>query len=630
MTRATHPDTAARLAALFVIGTILLSSAAFALEAAALGGLPNADAIRDAALGGAAGKISAGLSTANDLKTDPPEQSETTTVETTTSPDGSDTSTRISSRTTRVTDTSTSTSNSDASTSTMTASTDTDEALSAISDGLTGGFSFDTAGGASVPDLGLLEAAAAMADASSAQTSGQSADDSTPASPPTDSVEPEPVPMSLLEEALAQAQAGGEDSSLPPAPELEPLPTVPSPDEAAPEAGSGSPEVPPETTEAISEAGDVAAQAGQGQDGALATINSMLNGATGQAAEAGQDAQDGAASSDAPEVTNPADDQGSSLSAGVAGQVAGAGFSANSGEIDFSKLLAGRERIRLTLDIDKSILFKEDGSASWNSEEGWAALSGLFAGLKANGDAATAAANAAASTAPASSTASNTPASSPAPTEQASQAAAAAQAQADDADDRPRARVAAKRGGGGGGGGGLAKTAGERARVLEGELLLKWIGLNVQTYAYDGHGLDLYKYEKMTDPGCKACRKYTFVFYSDHPGYGDRAGLDLEVQRTPHFLTLVVDGTEVVTASVDNKFDELTDTFLDAKAKADAAKIGAAEAGAEAEATGDAQEAGVGELLADGIMARIFGLRFNLPSDAIVEWILEARTMAGL
>ena len=372
--------------------------------------------------------------------------------------------------------------------------------------------------------------------------------------------------------------------------------------------------MPPETTEAITEASDVATQAGQGQDGVLATINSMLNGATGQAAEAGQDAQDGAASSGAPEVTNPAGDQG--------------GFSANSGEIDFSKLLAGRERIRLTLDIDKSILFKEDGSASWNSEEGWAALSGLFAGLKANGDAATAAANAAASTAPASSTASTTPASSPSQTEQASQAAAAAQAQADEADDRPRARVAARRGGSGGGG--IAKTAGERARALEGEILLKWIGLNVQTYAYDGHGLDLYKFEKMTDPECKACRKYTFVFYSDHPGYGDRAGLDLEVQRTPHFLTVVVDGTEVVTASVDNKFDELTDTFLDAKAKADAAKAAADAAKAEEDAAGAAQEAGVGELLADGIVARIFGLRFNLPSDAIVEWIMEARTMAGL
>lgn len=83
---------------------------------------------------------------------------------------------------------------------------------------------------------------------------------------------------------------------------------------------------------------------------------------------------------------------------------------------------------------------------------------------------------------------------------------------------------------------------------------------NSPTYRFDG--FDLRHVETIT-LRCPFCWEFVFEFQSRHAGYGDRTGKILLQVITEHKARIVVDHGKVVSAILDEKWDELNQGFLE-------------------------------------------------------------------
>jgi hypothetical protein len=62
---------------------------------------------------------------------------------------------------------------------------------------------------------------------------------------------------------------------------------------------------------------------------------------------------------------------------------------------------------------------------------------------------------------------------------------------------------------------------------------------------------------------CPACYEYTLYFETRHPGYGNRQGLGITRELTPHRARIVLKQNRVVTAILDNSWDIATQQIVD-------------------------------------------------------------------
>ena len=80
---------------------------------------------------------------------------------------------------------------------------------------------------------------------------------------------------------------------------------------------------------------------------------------------------------------------------------------------------------------------------------------------------------------------------------------------------------------------------------------------NSATFAFDGAPGSLRLTETLV-LRCPSCWEFRFSFKSRHAGYGDRKDQILAQVITSHIVSVVVQNGEVTTASMDGKWDMLT------------------------------------------------------------------------
>ncbi len=83
---------------------------------------------------------------------------------------------------------------------------------------------------------------------------------------------------------------------------------------------------------------------------------------------------------------------------------------------------------------------------------------------------------------------------------------------------------------------------------------------NSPTYKFDGFDL---RYIETITLRCPFCWEFVFEFQSRHAGYGDRTGKILLQVITEHKARVVVDHGKVVSAILDEKWNELNQGFLE-------------------------------------------------------------------
>jgi putative hemolysin len=79
------------------------------------------------------------------------------------------------------------------------------------------------------------------------------------------------------------------------------------------------------------------------------------------------------------------------------------------------------------------------------------------------------------------------------------------------------------------------------------------------TYKFDGSGLKLAGVQK---GNCDTCFVYPFTFTSSHAGYGDRTNQIVAQVLTTHTAVVTVDNGRVVSAIIDDKWDEIAQEYL--------------------------------------------------------------------
>ncbi len=100
---------------------------------------------------------------------------------------------------------------------------------------------------------------------------------------------------------------------------------------------------------------------------------------------------------------------------------------------------------------------------------------------------------------------------------------------------------------------------GDVGKVTEGESrdIAEDFVRNSATFAFDGAPGSLRLTETLL-LRCPSCWEFRFSFKSRHAGYGDRKGQILAQVITSHIASVVVENGEVTTASMDGKWDMLT------------------------------------------------------------------------
>jgi hypothetical protein len=83
------------------------------------------------------------------------------------------------------------------------------------------------------------------------------------------------------------------------------------------------------------------------------------------------------------------------------------------------------------------------------------------------------------------------------------------------------------------------------------------------TFRFDGMAESLRLEAARPLLACPGCYEYRLYFESRAPGYGDRGGLNLTPQRTPHRATVVLAGDRVVSGVLDGAWDMLNQMILD-------------------------------------------------------------------
>jgi len=76
--------------------------------------------------------------------------------------------------------------------------------------------------------------------------------------------------------------------------------------------------------------------------------------------------------------------------------------------------------------------------------------------------------------------------------------------------------------------------------------------LNSPTYVFDGFEI---VHKSTMQMGCPDCWMFAFGFKSSHPGYGDRNGQALEEDATVHLATVIMEGGQVKSATLDGEWD---------------------------------------------------------------------------
>ena len=82
---------------------------------------------------------------------------------------------------------------------------------------------------------------------------------------------------------------------------------------------------------------------------------------------------------------------------------------------------------------------------------------------------------------------------------------------------------------------------------------------NSPTYQFDGFDLE---YNQTVVLRCPYCWMFVFEFKSRHAGYGNRTGQVLAQVITPHIANVSVERGEVTYATLDGKWNMLTQTYL--------------------------------------------------------------------
>jgi hypothetical protein len=84
---------------------------------------------------------------------------------------------------------------------------------------------------------------------------------------------------------------------------------------------------------------------------------------------------------------------------------------------------------------------------------------------------------------------------------------------------------------------------------------------NCPTFSFDGIEQSLTLSETLTGK-CPFCWLFTFDFDCSHPGYGERSGMSLAQVITHHQASVVIEQLSVRSATMDDKWDMLTQTSI--------------------------------------------------------------------
>jgi hypothetical protein len=90
------------------------------------------------------------------------------------------------------------------------------------------------------------------------------------------------------------------------------------------------------------------------------------------------------------------------------------------------------------------------------------------------------------------------------------------------------------------------------------------------TYAYDGSGLKL---DETITLKCAQCWQFKFSFTCSHAGYGNRSGRMLAQVITPHEALVSITEGRVAAATIDNRYDILSETMAEDTQNNDAEKF---------------------------------------------------------
>jgi len=85
---------------------------------------------------------------------------------------------------------------------------------------------------------------------------------------------------------------------------------------------------------------------------------------------------------------------------------------------------------------------------------------------------------------------------------------------------------------------------------------------NSPTFRFDGIG-DTFKFVNTVTLRTPFAWQFTFEFQSSHAGYGDRTEQMVTQVITPHTTVITVIMGRIIEATIDNKWDELEQTFLE-------------------------------------------------------------------
>ena len=86
---------------------------------------------------------------------------------------------------------------------------------------------------------------------------------------------------------------------------------------------------------------------------------------------------------------------------------------------------------------------------------------------------------------------------------------------------------------------------------------------NSATFRYDGKPESLRLQSVRPLAACPGCYEYVLSFESEHPGFGDRAGVPLTQAPTSHRATIVLRGQAVVSGVLDAAWDMAQQRILD-------------------------------------------------------------------
>jgi hypothetical protein len=92
------------------------------------------------------------------------------------------------------------------------------------------------------------------------------------------------------------------------------------------------------------------------------------------------------------------------------------------------------------------------------------------------------------------------------------------------------------------------------------EIIARNFILNSATYMYDGKDLEIRNIENLE---CRNCWAFNYEFKTDHVGYGDRSGKDLDLITEGHKIRVVVNNREITSAVIDEYWDEINQKVIE-------------------------------------------------------------------